>query len=138
MKQNANVLVPNLYRSTISSRVSYRRGGGLEFPPLQKLNMVIIVVPSKCCLQSLSQIASEAILRGTTFKLFVWGGMGGMATDLPSSHICLCTLLSSCYHHVLPPPPPNSNRERNPGLFTVTCHIHTSDIFGGDLISQLG
>ena len=46
------------------SRVSLRGVGALEFPPSQpetlKLSIFIIVV-SMCCLESLSQIASEAI-----------------------------------------------------------------------------
>ena len=71
-----------------------QRGGGpgIPTPPplpeILKLSMVITV----CCLESLSQIASEAIWEDLNSK-FSRGG-GDMPTDPPSSHTRF-----ACYYH---------------------------------------
>ena len=63
-------------------------------------------VSSKCCLEGLSQIASEAIWEDLKFSL---------PPDSPSKHTCLCTCECAFtrYYHLAtilfpPPPPPNS------------------------------
>ena len=99
-------------------RVSYRGWGAGISPPLPPRNLEIdygyycgainisylqvtghTLVPSKCCLESLSQIMSEAIWNDLNSQNF---SGGGMPPDPPSSHACLHTLLSSRYHPVSP------------------------------------
>ena len=115
-------------------RVSYRGVGALEFSPpeILKLSMVVIVVhsylishvtgrtreyvSSKCCLESLSQIVSEAIWEDLNSKF-----SRGVCpqTSLVAAHTY------ACYYHpatVLFSPPPTQNPVWNPD---VQYSVHT-------------
>ena len=81
-------------------------------------------VSSKCCLEILSQIASEAIWEDVNSKI----SCGGMPPDPPSkhAHVSFRMLLSSCYHPV--PPPPTQNPVWNPAVLLQTKTGYTNII----------
>ena len=81
-----------------------QRGGGPGFPPQEILKMsMVIIVGSMTVL--FGKFVPDCVRSNLNAK-FSWGCGGGICPQTPpSSHTCLHTLLSSCYHPVPPHPP---------------------------------